>query len=115
MVWYAAEVILPVFPIVNLDQPDEEAVKRSPTPSLLTTKVEKLVLPEIEATERVPAPKFPAVSLNLAETDAWLPNNRSCVWFPGVSAPFNESQLASETKQVAVVQTVPDVAGKVKV
>ena len=108
-------MIDPEFTIVNLDQPDDEAVNRSPTPSLLTTKVEKLVLPEIEATLRVPAPKFPAVNLNLAETLAWEPNKRSCVWFPGVSAPFNESQLASETKQVAVVQTVPEVAGKVKV
>ena len=63
-------MIDPEFPIVNLDQPEEEAVKRSPTPSLLITRVEKLVLPEIDATDRVPAPKLLAVNLNLADEDA---------------------------------------------
>src|SRR5690242_7073722 len=44
---------LPFSLITNLFRPDEEAVKRSPRPELLITKLAKLVLPEKEAIGRV--------------------------------------------------------------
>jgi hypothetical protein len=63
-------VKLPELLIVNLVCEEALAVIRSPTPSLLITKVAKLVLPEIEATPKVPAPKILAVNLNLADEEA---------------------------------------------
>src|SRR5207244_2212215 len=47
-------VILPFCVIVNLGSPDDEAVNKSPTPELSTTREAKDVLPEIEATGKVP-------------------------------------------------------------
>ncbi len=56
----AVGLVVPIptlpFPfITNLLHPDELAVNKSPTPSLFATKAAKDVLPEIEATARVPA------------------------------------------------------------
>ncbi len=65
----SAIVTAPVPDTVNLVKPDEEAVIKSPTPLLFTTKLAKEVLPDIEATARVPAPALLAVTLNLAEPE----------------------------------------------
>ncbi len=69
--------------MVNLVAPLFEAVKRSPTPVLSTTKAEKEVLPETEAEEVVPAKAEFPVALKLAEVEVVPPMRRSRVVFPG--------------------------------
>jgi len=83
-----AAVTLPALLTVNFVCDDALAVIRSPTPSLLTTKVAKLVLPEIEATPKVPAPILLAVSLNLADDEAFEPKSKSKVESLGYSVPL---------------------------
>jgi hypothetical protein len=109
LVVYAADVISPLFPIVNLVAPALEAVNKSPTPELSITMVAKEVLPDTLATLSVPAPSVSAVSLNLADEEAELPNKKSRVGLYKLTTPLLTFQVLSPVKQVTVVQTIPDV------
>ena len=72
---------------VNLVYPEDEAVIKSPTPLLFTTSVAKEVLPDIEATERVPEKAESPVTLNLAEELLCPPTRKSRVELMVYRAP----------------------------
>ena len=75
--------------ILNLGDPDAEAVKRSPTPSLLTPKAANEVLAETDAPKVVPLNADCPVTLKFAEDVACPPNKESKVELYGAIAPLN--------------------------